>query len=106
MKKNISIQYSRLLARKIAKDVHPDIRSDQDVHHIDGNPLNNHPGNLIILSDSDHMKHHWDINREQKMIALKIGINKREAKKTQRIISEMESLINLYNEGIYIDTYN
>ena len=94
--------YSRRLARELVKKTHPDIRVDQHVHHIDGNPLNNNIGNLIILRNSDHIKYHWEINRKQKMIALKKGIAKRDAKKTQSIISEMESLINLYNEGIYI----
>ena len=73
-------EHSRRLAREIVKKTHPDIKADQHVHHIDGNPFNNNIGNLIILRDSDHIKHHWEISRKQKL----------------------ESLINLYNEGIYI----
>jgi len=34
------------------------LRSDQVVHHIDGNPLNNDPGNLTVLSISEHMRLH------------------------------------------------
>lgn len=31
------------------------------VHHKDGDPLNNDPGNLeILFSRSEHMKLHWD----------------------------------------------
>lgn len=30
----------------------------EHVHHIDGNKLNNHPENIVIMSDSDHGKIH------------------------------------------------
>jgi len=29
------------------------------VHHIDGNGLNNDINNLQLMSNSDHVKHHW-----------------------------------------------
>lgn len=38
--------------------------SDEVVHHIDGNPLNNHPDNLSLESVSSHMKIH-DKDRER-----------------------------------------
>lgn len=34
------------------------LRPEEDIHHIDGNPSNNDPVNLIALSRSDHMKLH------------------------------------------------
>lgn len=40
------------------------LRSDEIVHHIDGNKLNNDPNNLEITNRSDHMKiHKDDINK-------------------------------------------
>lgn len=27
-------------------------------HHIDGEPLNNSPGNLVLLKEEDHLNHH------------------------------------------------
>jgi IS30 family transposase len=34
------------------------LRSDEIVHHIDGDPLNNDPTNLAVLSKSEHMRLH------------------------------------------------
>ena len=40
------------------------LRSDEIVHHIDGNKLNNDPNNLELTNRSDHMKiHKDDINK-------------------------------------------
>lgn len=36
------------------------LTSDEIVHHIDGNKMNNHPDNLTIESRSSHMKEHYD----------------------------------------------
>ncbi|MFO5615121.1 HNH endonuclease, partial [Klebsiella pneumoniae] len=33
---------------------------DEEVHHLDENKLNNHPDNLLILPQSQHLKlHAW-----------------------------------------------
>jgi hypothetical protein len=37
------------------------IRKGEDVNHIDGNPLNNKPDNLEVLSHRDHMRKHWGL---------------------------------------------
>ena len=34
------------------------LRSDEVVHHIDGNKTNNSPDNLIVLSNEDHATLH------------------------------------------------
>lgn len=34
------------------------LRSDEEVHHVNGNKLNNLPDNLVLLSKSDHAKLH------------------------------------------------
>jgi len=49
---------SRRMAREIVKKIHPFIRPDQHVHHIDGNPLNNDIRNLCVLPNSFHMSFH------------------------------------------------
>ena len=46
------------LHREICRKAHGDFPDDWDVHHIDGNRLNNHPSNLVALSKSDHRKKH------------------------------------------------
>ena len=35
-----------------------ELRPDEVVHHVDGNPLNNDSHNLVILTRSEHMKIH------------------------------------------------
>lgn len=30
------------------------------VHHIDGNKRNNHPGNLQVMTQSEHARIHWE----------------------------------------------
>ena len=86
-------QKSRRAARKkIMK--HYKLKSLQSrlvVHHIDGNPFNNKLANLRVVTrkqhTSDHMKEYW-------------------SEKMPEMLAELESLIYLYNEGIYIDTWN
>lgn len=42
--------------RLVYAGVHGDLKSDMDVHHVDGNTHNNHIDNLVMLSKSDHAK--------------------------------------------------
>ncbi|WP_304683908.1 HNH endonuclease [Ileibacterium valens] len=39
------------------------LKSEEVVHHIDGDRRNNHPANLLVLTQSDHFKLHQLINR-------------------------------------------
>ena len=40
------------------------IRADEAVHHIDGNPLNNNPDNLEVMDHADHtVMHHTGLKR-------------------------------------------
>jgi HNH endonuclease len=47
-----------LLGRKLVRD---DV-----VHHVDGDPLNNDPDNLIVLSRSEHMRLHMKGSRPKR----------------------------------------
>lgn len=49
---------SRAKARKLVKTIHPFIRPDQHVHHLDKNPLNNDIENLCVLPRSFHLSYH------------------------------------------------
>jgi hypothetical protein len=40
------------------------LRDDEIVHHIDGDPLNNHITNLQIMTPAEHQLHHRAIERE------------------------------------------
>lgn len=46
------------------------LRSNEVVHHIDGDTLNNHPDNLEVLTNAEHQRKHWGENcdgrRDQK----------------------------------------
>jgi len=54
------------MARKIAKQFFPDLRSDQVVHHIDGNPRNNDPNNLMIMDQGEHLEFHAKFRKKNK----------------------------------------
>jgi 5-methylcytosine-specific restriction endonuclease McrA len=41
------------------------------VHHIDRNPSNNDPANLLTLCSSCHLKLHWREDREQRLTAIR-----------------------------------
>lgn len=52
------------LHRDIYRDHHGQIPDGWHVHHVDENPLNNHPSNLVALSPADHANvHPGDIDR-------------------------------------------
>jgi hypothetical protein len=46
------------LHQEIWKDLHGPIPPGCDVHHADGDPLNNDPGNLVLAAGSEHRGHH------------------------------------------------
>ena len=81
--------------RKIFQELRPDIDlTDKVVHHIDGNRSNNTSNNLIALSREEHRYVHV------KMGGFRQAEDKEKAIK--RNYDNLESLLNLYNEGIYI----
>ena len=45
----------RLVAKAI---VGRELLPDEVVHHIDGNPKNNNPSNLKVMTRSEHMSYH------------------------------------------------
>lgn len=50
-----SMSYPKfLMEQKLGRKLLP----DEDVHHIDENPLNNDISNLVIIKHGDHQKHH------------------------------------------------
>lgn len=51
----------RLVASKMIKRP---LSSDEIVHHIDGNKLNNKPSNLQVVTKSEH----WRIHNQKQMI--------------------------------------
>ena len=54
------------LARKVASEaMGRPLTSDEHVHHIDGDPSNNSPDNLAVMSRSEHLKLHAAIARER-----------------------------------------
>ena len=86
---------SRQEARKIAKECDPYTSiKGMYIHHIDGNPLNNHPDNLAALTPKEHRYTH----------VLMGGYKKYDYKKDKikSTFDNLEAFVNLYNEGIYI----
>jgi len=51
--------YSRRKARRLVKEIYPDLPRHKIVHHVDLNPLNNDINNFAIMSNSEHFKLHW-----------------------------------------------
>jgi len=56
----------------------------QEIHHIDGNPRNNKPDNLIALCGTCHNKvHNGEITKEQ--LRKRLGIKKKVLKKASKV---------------------
>ena len=91
MVKKISNEASRAKARQKMKKLYPDLKSDQVIHHIDGNPQNNALTNLTIMSVSAHSSLHGRLKliekaSAQKIIRLFVYPHKRLENKRQGII--------------------
>ena len=50
----------QLLHRLIYEEVYGSIPKGYAIHHIDGDKTNNNPGNLMLLSKSNHHKLHMN----------------------------------------------
>ncbi|MDQ3748346.1 MAG: HNH endonuclease, partial [Acidobacteriota bacterium] len=63
--------YSIIEHQAVARDILGEVpNKDWQVHHIDGDSLNNHPFNLQMLSRSEHAKEHAEnLNEHQQRIA-------------------------------------
>lgn len=55
------ISYPRYI---MAKELGRELTKDEEVHHIDGNPLNNDVSNLLVLTKEEHNKMHGEENRK------------------------------------------
>lgn len=51
----------KLLHRLIYEEVYGSIPKGYAIHHIDGDKTNNNPGNLMLLSKSNHHKLHFNM---------------------------------------------
>ena len=91
----MNIGASRKQSREVAKkcDPYTDMKG-LIIHHIDGNPFNNHPDNLAVMTRKDHYYTH----------VLMGGYKKYDHKKDKikSTFDNLEAFVNLYNEGIYI----
>ena len=58
MKLRSKIVISRRNARKLINDNYFPLGKDDIVHHVDGNPLNNDPENLVVVNFKEHMDIH------------------------------------------------
>lgn len=61
--------YRILMEKKLGRE----LTSDEEVHHIDGNHLNNDPANLEVLSKSEHAKKHAKLKNRDEMGAFVRG---------------------------------
>lgn len=63
-------------ARKHRKPNCQECQTDNDlhVHHIDRNPANNDPSNLMTLCSSCHLKLHWREDRAKRIVSVQRGV--------------------------------
>ncbi|WP_241473772.1 HNH endonuclease signature motif containing protein [Mycolicibacterium neoaurum] len=57
----ISVEGKKKLEHRHVMELHlgRELAAEEDVHHIDGDKLNNKIENLRIMSRSEHLKLHW-----------------------------------------------
>ena len=83
-------QYSRQKARAYMKGICPWISEDHHVHHINGDPLDNTPTNLCVISGSlhhsYHMKNYW-VNNNSRLTSENL----------ERSLRTLNSLLVVYN---------
>lgn len=57
------VEHRKIMRLKLGRP----LRQDEVVHHKDGNPLNNKPSNLVVMSRSEHtrlhIKNYWSKKR-------------------------------------------
>ena len=57
------LEHRKIMRMKLGRE----LTSDEVVHHVDGNPLNNKPSNLMVMSRSEHsrlhLRNYWDRRR-------------------------------------------
>lgn len=63
-KKKVYMLSRLIMSKKLGRS----LKSDEEVHHIDGDPLNDNPDNLVVLSRQDHILLHSKLNRKYKDI--------------------------------------
>lgn len=81
--------------RQIFKQFRPSVDLENlIVHHIDGDQSKNTPGNLIALTRKDHYHVHVKMGRVRE--------NRETRPRIENNVSNLNRLVNLYNDGIYI----
>ena len=67
-------EHRRVMEQKLGRK----LTSNEVVHHADGNPLNNDPANLVILSRAEHQRLHacssrkpWKVEESTRALALR-----------------------------------
>ena len=93
---NLLAGRSRVQARNIFKTKLPlYINKDVVIHHVNGNPFDNRFENLLPLTRKQHYQIHKSLS------GIRHSNNKKRYKGNQ--LKQLESLLYLYNEGIFID---
>lgn len=72
------VQKNYRIHRLVAECWHKQFDNDKVVHHIDGNPLNNHVSNLAMLTVAEHNREHPEVLEKM------CDINKKDGYKKQR----------------------
>ena len=104
MKLSKSRTASRAEGRSVIKGIYPEIKAKGKefwrrhvIHHLDGNPYNNDPNNLIVLTNKDHGRYHKKLRE--------FGITSKKYKKVkpkrELTPAERNILVTfLYNKGL------
>lgn len=68
-----SNSFPEYLHHRVYRDHYGEIQPGFHVHHVDGNPGNNQPENLVCISVKDHVHAHWTPERRAKTKSTAIG---------------------------------